>query len=335
MATAHLTLEASPRRSAIPAVVIAGVVLLACTLAAAAPIGFSIAIVFLFAGPHNWLEARYMLSRMPARWGPLRVYFLTGIVGAVSLTVAFAALPWLGDRFAWSDAAYATSVALWNTLLIAWVAALALMRSRQNPRRDWQWLLPVALALVALNWLWPMVWSLTLVYLHPIVALCFLDRELARQRSPWRQAYRRSLALVPIGLVVLYLTLRHAPNLPGSDVLTQAIAHHAGGGILAGVSTHLLVACHTFLEMLHYGVWIVAIPLVTMRTAPWQIDTVPLARRSPWWRRVVVAVVAFGAVVMLLLWSAFWADYPLTRNVYFTVAMLHVLAEAPFLLRLL
>ena len=43
----------------------------------------------------------------------------------------------------------------------------------------------------------------------------------------------------------------------------------------------------------------------------------------------------FGAAVMLLLWCGFLTDYPTTRDVYFTVAMLHVLAEFPFLLRLL
>ena len=34
-----------------------------------------------------------------------------------------------------------------------------------------------------------------------------------------------------------------------------------------------------------------------------------------------------------MLWAFFLADYPLTRDVYFTVALLHVLAEVPFLLR--
>jgi hypothetical protein len=38
---------------------------------------------------------------------------------------------------------------------------------------------------------------------------------------------------------------------------------------------------------------------------------------------------------MLVLWVGFLADYPLTRSVYFTVALLHVLVEFPFLLRLL
>jgi hypothetical protein len=46
-------------------------------------------------------------------------------------------------------------------------------------------------------------------------------------------------------------------------------------------------------------------------------------------------VVLLGLAIMLILWGAFLADYPATREVYFTVAMLHVLAEVPFLLRLL
>ena len=40
-------------------------------------------------------------------------------------------------------------------------------------------------------------------------------------------------------------------------------------------------------------------------------------------------------LVSLVLWAGFLSNYPLTRDIYFTVAMLHVLAEAPFLLRLL
>jgi len=35
------------------------------------------------------------------------------------------------------------------------------------------------------------------------------------------------------------------------------------------------------------------------------------------------------------LWGGFLADYPETRDIYFTVAIVHVLAEIPFLLRAL
>lgn len=67
----------------------------AAVLAGWFPLGFSIAIVFLFAGPHNWLEARYFMTRMPARWGRLRGFFTLGIAGVVGLTVGMVALPTL------------------------------------------------------------------------------------------------------------------------------------------------------------------------------------------------------------------------------------------------
>lgn len=82
-------------------------------------------------------------------------------------------------------------------------------------------------------------------------------------------------------------------------------------------------------------VWCLAIPLVTFGSLPWSLERVPLARRSGVWRTALLAVLAAGAGIVLVLWLGFAADYPLTRSVYFTVAMLHVLVEFPFLLRLL
>jgi hypothetical protein len=37
--------------------------------------------------------------------------------------------------------------------------------------------------------------------------------------------------------------------------------------------------------------------------------------------------------VVAAFWAGFLIDYPLTRSLYFTVALVHVLAEVPFLLR--
>jgi hypothetical protein len=329
-ATAPAT--AGARRFALAVVVVA---LACCALAGWFSLGFSIVTVFLFAGPHNWLEGRYLMARMPARWGPLRAYFLTGIAGVISLTAAFAALPAVATWAGWNREQWLVGLASWNTGLVCWLAALVWMRSRQNPRRSWNGVFPLACALVALAWLWPQAWDLGLVYLHPLVALWFLDREIGARRPEWQSTYRRCLALLPPLLLLLWFRLAGAPPLPGHDALTERITAHAGAQVLAGISSHLLVATHTFLEMLHYGVWLVAIPVITLRTLPWRIDQVPLARRSPLWRKMLIGVLLAGATVVLLLWAAFLANYPLTRDIYFTVAMLHVLAEAPFLLRLL
>src|SRR5947209_12664390 len=69
----------------------------AAFLAGWAPLGFSLVTVFLFAGPHNWIECRYFMSRMPARWGRLRAFFVLSVMGMLGLTASFAALPSLAQ----------------------------------------------------------------------------------------------------------------------------------------------------------------------------------------------------------------------------------------------
>src|SRR5947207_4293299 len=88
------------------------------------PLGFSIVTVFLFAGPHNWIEARYFLSRLPARWGKLRGYFLLAFAGVFGLTAAYAALPWLAGAGGWGPYGRFLATTTWNSLLILWVAVL-------------------------------------------------------------------------------------------------------------------------------------------------------------------------------------------------------------------
>ena len=83
-------------------------------LAGWAPLGFSIVTVFLFAGPHNWIELRYFMARMPARWGKLRGYFLFAFAGIFGLTASFAALSWLGQAFAWDGDTWPLAIAAKN-----------------------------------------------------------------------------------------------------------------------------------------------------------------------------------------------------------------------------
>jgi len=311
------------------------VAVMACAMAGWAPLGFSILTVFLFAGPHNWMEARYFISRMPARWGRLWVYYATGIAGVITLAAVSLLLPVIGRTWYWQPDDWLIGVAAWNSLLIAWVLTMVHLRQRESGRRRWPWVLPAGLALLGVNWLWPLSWSLGLVYAHPLVALWFFDREVGKRRPNWQPACRCALATIPVLLLLLWWRLAGSEDLPGEDLLTFQITQHAGASILNGVSTRLLVATHVFLETLHYAVWIVAIPLITYRVAPWNLQRVPLAIRSRGWKLALWGVLAAGALITLTLWAGFLADYPLTRDFYFAVAIVHVLAEVPFLLRLL
>jgi hypothetical protein len=322
-----LTQDAPDRRFA---VAVAAFVLLAATVTGLLPVGVSIIAVFLCAGPHNWVEARYFLARLPGRWGKLRAFFLIALTGVSLLTAGFALLPWLAGADHWLTAA-----AIWNTILTLWIATLVQLRSRQNPRRDWSWIWPAAFGVIALAWLWPLFWDLAIVYLHPLVALWILDREIGRSAPEYRGAYRACLLLVPLCVAGLIVRLANAPDLPGADALTLRISQHAGADLVGGVSSHLLVSLHTFLEVLHYGVWLIAVPWAARQSALWNVARAPMARRSAGWARGLRTFVLCGLGLVALLWLGFVADYPVTRDIYFTVAMAHVLAEVPFLLRAL
>ena len=332
---------------------------LSALLASWLPLQFSVVTLFLFAGPHNWFELRYFLLRMPVRFGRSRNFFLTAFAGIGFLTIAYLALPPLYNFRPWTDEAWSSILALWNTLLLLWLGLLVWLRGKQKPapqpgclaghpasRRDWSWAIPVVLGLSSLNWLAPEFFSLAIVYLHPLVALWFLDRHLRRTRPDWLRAYHRCLCLLPFLLLGIYWQLGRTPALPDDNGLFWRITQHAGAQLLPNISSHLLVSIHVFLEMLHYGVWLIALPLIAptisarnMRTHKyrrvWDLKAVPLARHPRGFPKMVGAVLVFGLFLVALLWFGFSMDYSTTRDVYFTVAIAHVLAEAPFLLRMI
>ncbi len=309
--------------------VTAGLALIACL----APLRASIVAVFLFAGPHNWLEARYFLSRLPARAGRLRGYFTLAFAGIVGLSAAFLVLiagpgVWCLDGEAW-----AVVHGIVQTALILWVALLAHMRGHTNPRRDRGWVWPAALLLVAFAWAFPSLWSAALVYTHPLLALWLLGRELQRSRPELLPALRLVLMSLPALLALLWWRHSGGPEMSPGDLLGMRIADHAGAGVLPGVSAAFLVSAHAFLEMLHYAVWVFAMPLVGLKSPPWSLDGVPLTWRGPRWRWILAGLLLAGLFLMLVLWAGFLIDYPAARSVYFAVAIVHVLAEFPFLIR--
>lgn len=309
------------------------VIATAC-FAGLAPITLSVAAVFLFAGPHNWMEARYILGRLPARTGRLFPFFLASFVGIVGLTVAFWLIP-SSLRLAGDSLDYSTLYAVWNSLFLLWIATLIQMRSRTNPRFDAGWVWPVAFLLIAGVWLEPFALSVLLVYLHPCVAFILLDRELKRSHREWRLAYWFVLPVIPLGWLFVCWQSYQAPAMAGDDPITMALMAHAGDWFLTDIPPRLLVATHAYFEMIHYGIWIVLIPLLGLRSVPWSLKTIPVARRSVSWQSAITTFLLMGLLIVFVLWACFLVDYSTTRTIYFLVAMLHVLAEIPFLLRML
>ena len=318
---------------AAPAALAAAFVAAAAVAAAVAPVWLSIVAVFVFAGPHNWIEARYFLARLPGRWGRSRGFFSLAIGGSTAMTALYVAMGPVARAFELGDAGAGALIATWATLAIAWLVAIVAVLGRQV-NSDWTWAVPVGLLAVAFAWWSPGLWWLGLVYGHPIVALVFLDREL-RRRPNMRRAVRWLYASLPVVLAGIWIASASGNSPAGLDGLTMRIADHAGATILPSVPDRLLVATHAFLETVHYGVWVIAMPFIGFRSAPWRLSGVPLWRRSRISALAVTMILAGGGVLVAVLWGAFAIDYGTTRDVYFTIAMLHVLVEAPFLVRLL
>lgn len=300
-------------------------VLGAALLATWLPLQVSIITVFLFAGPHNWFEFRYFLMRLPARFGKSRKFFVTAFVGIGFLTITYISLPFIYQNVFWPNETWLVVLASWNTLLLAWLVVLIRLRANQKRKADWSWTVPVLLALAALNWLGPEFFSLAIVYAHPLVALWFLDRQLKRTRPAWVGAYRRCLCALPLILAFMIWQLSQTPALNDDNGLFWRITQHSGAQLLPQVSSHMLVSVHLFLEMLHYGVWIVALPLAG--TGFWKFETSKSVPRK--------ALLVGGVIAVVILWVGFAANYTETRDLYFTIAIAHVLAEAPFLLKTL
>lgn len=319
---------------------VGGLVASACLsalLASWVPLQFSIVTVFLFAGPHNWFELRYFLMRLPARFGRSRDFFLVAFAGIGFLTLTYLSLPALYYAGIWSGNNWIMIIGAWNTFLLLWIATLVSLRAKQYRFGNWTvigtvaW--PVAFVLCSLNWLAPEIFSLAIVYLHPLVALWFLDRHLRRTRPEWLRAYRRCLALLPLLGAAICFHLASTPALADDNGLAWRITQHSGAQILPNVSSHLLVSLHVFLEMLHYGVWLVALPLIGASGAIWDVKAIPLFRHPRGFPRLIAATLVLGLFLIGLLWFGFAVDYSVTRDVYFAVAIAHVLAEVPFLLR--
>ena len=325
-----------PRVSArIFATIVIASALLSAAFASWIPLQASILTVFLFAGPHNWFELRYFLMRLPVRFGRSRNFFLVAFAGIFALTVAYVSLPALYYANLWSGANWTTAIAWWNTALLLWIATLVLMRGQQTSRRDWSWAVPLAFALCAVNWLRPDLFSLAIVYLHPLVALWFLDRHLRRKKPEWLAAYRRCLMFLPLLVAGMLWQLSRTTSLADDNGLFWRITQHAGAELLPNVSSHMLVSTHVFLEMLHYGVWIVALPLIGATGAIWKVNSIPAANHARGFPKLIGGILVFTLFVVTVLWLGFSLNYTATRDIYFTVAIAHVLAEAPFLLRMI
>lgn len=309
--------------------------ILSATLIGAFPLWASILTIFLFAGVHNAFEFRYFAARMPVRWGKSRFFYSIGIGGVIVLAFAYLMIYFGSGNWLWSAESWQVSVSVWNTAFVLWIGFLFYLRGKQKPKTDWSLAFAFAFLVAAFIWLAPQYFSLSLVYLHPFIAMWFLERQIRRTKKEWLKTYHFCLLSVPFFVLILYFAFSNAPNLSQETNLFWRITQHAGSQILPSISSHFLVATHVFLETIHYTVWILLIPLVDKRAIPWRLSEIPLVSNQQGFPKLVFGILAVSILLVFALWFGFSVNYETTRDIYFAFAMTHVLAEFPFLIKLL
>lgn len=304
-------------------------------LAGYTPVWFTLITVCVFGGPHNYCEFRYFLSRLPSRFGPLRAFFTTAFAGAIILCLLEIGLTRLYVRNAVSTSAARMALLSWNELLILWMFALSILRYRSRFNSVGSLVTehsPYLAVATAANILSAPGFSLALTYLHPLLGLWVLERELRRTRKSWVKSYHWCLLSIPIALTALICIMSQSSGDRPSDHLVGALnGNIVGSQLFPNASSSMLLAIFGFLQMVHYGVWVIAIPLANQSWKRWRIDRLPVLTSKPAFRPIVVAVCILGVLAILYFWCGYIVDYDHVNEIYITLATLHAVAEVPFM----
>lgn len=304
-------------------------VLLSAVLSGTAPGWFTIATVVVFGGAHNWIEFRYFLSRLPSRFGPLLPFFVTSCAGVLLLSAMEITLMLLNHQQWISGSQTRIGLHIWNELLILWMSGLSFLRYKKQTEPLIA--LPLALVLSLANLLSAEMFIVALTFLHPIGGLWIFERELRRTRKPWLKTYHRCLFAIPPCVVALIYCL-HGVTL--DHVSTKFLSANANSGfsIFPDDVASMFMALYGFLQMVHYGIWVVALPLATESWRRWRLDRISIVRKRPLLAKVLaLAIPISGVLAIPVLWTGYGVDYATTNEVYITIATLHVIAELPFL----
>lgn len=298
-------------------------------LAAGLPAVFSIWTVIIFGVPHNYAEFRYFLAKLPSRFGPLKPFFMTSFVGVLLLFCMEAALAISVDR-GWLQPPLSRSLLwCWNEALILWILALSVLRYRDITRGAIVLNALLAAVTTASNCLSPNMFTIVLTYLHPLLGLWIFERELRRSRKSWLPTYHRCLLAVPVVVLALALCLHGTTS--DAAAMRLLTLSNLGVAFFPGASPVMFVAVYGFLQMVHYGVWVLAIPIATQSWKRWNINRISAVRNRSRLRMALAAAVGLATLALPAFWLGFKFDYNTTIEIYVIVSLMHVIAEVPFL----
>lgn len=220
----------------------------------------------------------------------------------------------------------------WNQCLIVWVLALCYFRYQRRISKPIAVFASVhAILLTIANLLSPPIFTGTMLFLHPLVGLWILEREIRRTRKTWLNSYHWCLLSIPIAVLGLFLFLNGVPpDTENSQTLTR-LSGNPGNMLFADASPAMMLSIYAFLQMVHYAIWVVAMPIVSQSWKRWRLDFMPALRNRAKLQAMVRIGFAMSGLAVICLWIGFKLDYTATLDFYVLLSTLHVLSEVPFM----
>lgn len=291
---------------------------LALPLAVAMPLGLAVFGFMLFGVAHNLAELRYVAGR----------YVLGRLAGARLLALVGPLLGVLAARAASGSLLDVTDARRLEIALV--YGSLALVAASAGRRGRW---LALAAVLVgaALSWSAPKLHFLVLAHLHNLMPVLFLLLHSAAGRL------RTGLICAVWALVIPGLLLggaldpwltRDGLGPVGPLARPEALIASWTRPEWAYEQKLRVVACFSFLQGMHYAIWIGLLPAVSGR---------PDLQGGPRWARLLFGRWGTGAALLLGLGLLpfFATSYEQAFGFYAVLASFHALVEFPVLLAFL
>jgi hypothetical protein len=170
-----------------------------------------------------------------------------------------------------------------------------------------------------------------MLFLHPLLGLWILEREIRRTRKTWLNSYHWCLLSIPIAVLGLFLFLNGVPpDTANSQTLTR-LSGNPGNMLFADASPAMMLSIYAFLQMVHYAIWVVAMPIVSQSWKRWRLDFMPALRNRAKLQAMVRIGFAMSGLAVICFWIGYKLDYTATLDFYVLLSTLHVLSEVPFM----
>ena len=296
------------------------------------PLAASIVTIFAFAGIHNFMEFRYFAARMPLRWGRSRLYYSVGIGGVIVLAAAYLTLYFASGNWLWSVDNWASRGRPGIRHLSYGSDCSSICEENSGRKATGHGPFPPR-SCSPLSPGWCRSTGASPSFTFTRSSRCGFSNAKSAAQNP--NGCVRIIFALRRYLFLSGLWLFHCQTAESVRGDKPLLADHAARG-QRDITRHFepLSGCDPRISRIDPLFCMdIADPARRPQGHPVEDERIPLFanRRIPKAGRRGNLL----SLILVVFWAGFSVDYTTTRDIYFAFAIAHVLAEFPFLIKML